>query len=185
MSTTTRSPLGEPRRVRPAMRAAVPVAALALLLTACGASASGNDTGAAAPAAGTTPTTSPSPGQGGAGPNGQRSFGGMDFTKIQQCLDAAGLDIMLPTFDPNNRPSGMPPRDPNSTERPSPPAGETRPSGAPGDGQGFGGGNGQGGGVFRELFTNPDVQAALQACGIELPQRPPGGQAGPTPSASS
>jgi hypothetical protein len=68
-------------------------------------------------------------------------------TKIQQCLQAAG--IPLPTF---TRPSN-----PASSQRP------TFASGSPRPGGGLGG-----------RFADPNVRAALQACGISLPTRSPG-----------
>ena len=67
--------------------------------------------------------------------------------KIEQCLKAAGLPV--PSFGP--RPS----RAPGET----PPA--TPPTHTPGQNRGG-------------EFANPQVRAALQACGITLPSRPPG-----------
>jgi competence protein ComEA len=79
--------------------------------------------------------------------------------KIRQCLQAAGLPV--PSF---TRPSNLP-----SGQRPSFSSG-ARPSGA-------------------GRFNNPQVRAALQACGITLPTRPPGaggaGGAGPTGAPAS
>jgi len=83
---------------------------------------------------------------------GGPGFGGQDFQRIQECLSAAG--ISLPT--------------PSGSFRP--PTG-TPPSGAPRDGGGLGG-----------QFDDPQVQAALKACGITPPTgRPrPSGPASPT-----
>lgn len=67
--------------------------------------------------------------------------------KITQCLQAAGLPV--PSF------GARPSRAPGET----PPA--TPPTRQPGQ---------NGGGAF----GNPQVRAALQACGITLPTRPPG-----------
>jgi hypothetical protein len=84
-------------------------------------------------------------------PGGRPGFGGQDFQKIQECLSAAGISLPTPsgTFRP---PTGTPPS--------GGPQG-TPPSGAPGDG----GPGGPGGG----MFSDPQVQAALKACGITVP----------------
>jgi hypothetical protein len=95
------------------------------------------------------------------GPGGGPGFGGQDFQKIQECLSAAGISLPTPSggFQP---PTGTPSGRPQGTP----------PSGAPGDGGGPGGG----------MFADPQVQAALQACGITVPTgRPrPSGTASPT-----
>jgi hypothetical protein len=93
---------------------------------------------------------------------GQGFRNGEDFQKIQECLTAAG--ITLPT--------------PSGGFRGTPPSGAPRgtpPSGAPGDGGGGGGG-------FGGMFTDPDVQAALKACGITAPTGRPDGERPPSPS---
>jgi hypothetical protein len=132
---------------------AVPLALCgALLLSACGGGGGGTTT--AAP-------TSAGSAAGGAG--GGPGFGGADFQKIQECLTAAGITLPTPsgTFRP---PTGTPPSGgPDGTP----------PSGAPRDGgRGFGGGR----------FADPEVQAALKACGITVPTgRPrPTGTASPS-----
>jgi hypothetical protein len=103
----------------------------------------------------------------GAQPSGTRTRGaGVSAAmqaKIQQCLQAAG--IAVPTF--TGRPSGFP--------------SGARPSGAP-SGTRTGGG-------FGGRYANPQMQAALKACGITIPTRRPGaggsGGASPMPTASS
>jgi hypothetical protein len=68
------------------------------------------------------------------------------FEQARQCLEAAGID--LPEL-----PSGVPSLQPGQT----PPPGFTPPAG---------------GGDASALFNNPQVSAALKACGIELPTAP-------------
>ena len=81
---------------------------------------------------------------------------GVDPTQlraIRQCLKAAGLDQSIP----KGAPSGMPSNPPSNL-----------PSGVPTDvPSNFSGGPGG-------QFNNPKVQAALTACGIQLPT-PQGG----------
>ena len=80
--------------------------------------------------------------------------GGLDseqFEKIQGCLEAAGLEDKLPSDMPTEIPSDMP------TDFPS-----DIPSGAPGGGLG--------------ALQDPEVQDALEACGIDLSPRPRTGQ---------
>lgn len=72
--------------------------------------------------------------------------------KIRSCLRAAGLSSAIPTGRASAVPSGA-------------------PSGAPSGG--FSGGPRQGG-----PFGDPQVQAALKACGITLPSRPTGAPTG-------
>ena len=116
-----------------------------------------------------TGTASVSGGAGQASPTGQRSgqrFDPATQQKITQCLEAAG--IAVPTF--TGRPSGFP--------------SGARPSGSP-TGP-FPSGTRTGG--FGGRFADPKVRAALQACGIVLPTRPPGagsGAAGVAPTASA
>lgn len=88
-------------------------------------------------------------------------FDGSQLEEIQDCLDAAGLDDVLPTDMPTDMPSapdGSPPSDLPSD----------MPTDRPSDGTGPGG---PGGGGLGQLFDDPDVQGALDACGIELPSR--------------
>ena len=132
----------------------LPIAALAaaLAISACTPTASSapQATASSVPAGGEG-----SPPAGGAGGPGGLPAGG-DFSKIQQCLEAAGLTL----------PSGSFPLPSGSCALPSGgfPSGEL-PSGsfAPPAG-GVGG------------LNDPKVQAALEACGITLPGR------GPAPS---
>jgi hypothetical protein len=119
---------------------------LALGLTACGGSSS------TATVAGATPNAGATGAPGGNGQGAGRGFGGADFAKMQACLKAAG--IAVPTRSDFPRPSG-------SFTRPSGAANGTPPSGAAG---GRGGGGGMGG-----LFSSPEAQAALKACGITVP----------------
>lgn len=81
------------------------------------------------------------------GPGG---FYSDQLAAIQQCLTAAGLEDKIPEM-PTGTPTDLP------TDLPTD---GTPPSGAP-DG-GFG------------AFQDEDVQAALTACGIDLPGRPTG-----------
>jgi len=127
---------------------------VAAALAGCGSSSTSSGT---TPSTTAAPTGAPTgaagrvPGQGGAG-----GPGGIDSAALQQmqeCLKAAG--VTLPTGRPSGFPSGgFTP----GTGRPS--AG----SGGPGAGAGAGG-----------LFSNPEAQAALKACGITLPTNPGGG----------
>ena len=131
----------------------LPTAALAVLLavSACTQSAS------------TAPQTTPasaSTAPGGAQPSGLGGgFPGGDFTKIQQCLAAAGLSLPTGSFAPPSGafPSGQFPT--GSFPARSFPTGSFAPPG------GLGG-----------AFSDPKVKQALAACGISLP----GG--GPAPS---
>jgi hypothetical protein len=118
----------------------IPTALLAsaLMLTAC----SSSDPGTTTTTAATPAPIAPAP--------GQPRPAGVDFQKINDCLQAAGIDV--PSGMPTDRPSGMP------TDFPS-----NRPSGmgAPGQGGAPGG-----------AFNDPEAQAALKACGIELTTPP-------------
>ena len=129
---------------------------LGLLLTACGSSDSSAATDPEA-------TTSSAP-SGGAGPGGQGGLDQEQLDDIQRCLEAAGLGDAFPTNLPTERPSDLP------TDSPS---GEP-PSGFPTDLPSGGPSGGPRGGLG--AFADPDVQAALQACGIELPSGPPSSQ---------
>jgi hypothetical protein len=88
--------------------------------------------------------------------------------KIQSCLKAAGIKSTFPSGRPSGFPSGRPSGFPSGRPSGSPPSGF--PSGAPSGG--FSGGPGGG-------FRDPQVQAALKACGITFNQ--PSGA--PTPTA--
>jgi hypothetical protein len=96
----------------------------------------------------------------------------MDMQAVRACLSAAG--ITMPAF-PSGRPSftgtARPTfsRDPNFTGRPS--------------GTGFPGRGGPGGGF---MFNDPQVKAALEACGITVPTFTPRGRPSrPTASPTS
>jgi hypothetical protein len=127
---------------------------LAFSLAACGSGSSGS------PASASTPSATGAPGPGGA----RGGFGGVDFTKIQACLKAAG--ISLPTRTDFPRPSG--------SFSPGP-----RPSGVGPSGVRPSGGNFRGG-ADRGLFASAQVQAALKACGITVPTGGPRPNATPT-----
>jgi hypothetical protein len=128
---------------------AVATALGVLALTACGSDDGGDGT-----AEDTTQTDQPADG---GLPSGGPGMGDVDFGAIQECLAAAGLEDVLPTDRPTDMPTDMP------TDRPSDfPTDGTPPSGAPSGGPGGGMG----------ALQDPEVQAALEACGIELPQAP-------------
>lgn len=78
-------------------------------------------------------------------------FDSAQLEEIQACLEAAGLEDKLPTGGPNELPSDFP------TDLPSDLPSDI-PSGAPVGG-------------FSAL-QDPEVQEALDACGIDLPQAP-------------
>jgi hypothetical protein len=132
------------RTMRYLLRLAVVVLALGLL-TACGSDDSA-DGGSSAPG-GASEGARPE----GGGPGGDPT----QFAAIQQCLTAAGLGDVLPSGGPGE--GGTPPTDMPTG---SPPSGA--PSGAPG-----GGPDGPGGGFA--ALDDPEVQAALESCGIEIP----------------
>lgn len=143
------------RRLGSAAAAAV-VAVLAL--TACG-----SDTPEGAATASAAPSTAPS-----GAPNAAA------FQEIRACLEAAGLDTSdfpsgAPSGMPSGRPSGMPSGAPSDFPSGPPPG---MPSGGPG-----GGGGGP-------MNLGAEAQAALVACGITMPSRPPAGTATPAPSAT-
>ena len=81
---------------------------------------------------------------------GMPGMDGSQLAAIQKCLDAAGIDTQLPSDMPSDMPTDVPSDLP--TERPS---------------------NMPGGGA---MLNDPDVTAALEACGIDLPAAPGGGQ---------
>ena len=128
--------------------------AVVLTLTGCG---SDDDAGAAA-------TNSPSQDASATPPAG----GGLDegqLEEMRECLEAAGLEDALPTDMPSGAPSDMPSDMP--TDMPSDFDPENPPEGFPSEGA-----QGQGGALG--ALQDPEVQDALEACGIELPQRPSG-----------
>lgn len=143
--TTNRKEATSVNKTRTAI-GAVSIAAL-LTLSACGGddSEGGNDTA--------TDTASDTA----SAPTGRP--GGVDaeqLEEIQACLEAAGLEDKLPT----GQPSGMP------TDLPS-----DFPSDLPSDFPTDLGSGAPGGGGFAAL-QDPEVQEALDACGIDLPQAP-------------
>jgi hypothetical protein len=130
------------------MRLAIGTGALAcvVILTGCG-----SDNEAPSDAPSDTPSST--------SPSASGGPGGFDTAQIQlirDCLKAAGLDDVFPTGAPSGRPTGSPPGtfDPNNP-----------PSGFPTDGT-----DPAGGGLT--ALGDPAVQQALEACGIDLPQRP-------------
>jgi hypothetical protein len=135
---------------RPMCRSVAVAAVLGVLtLTACG-SDDGDAQSADDTAQTDQPTGVPSGAPGGPG------LGNVDFEAIQECLTAAGLDDVMPTDIPTDMPTDMPTDFPTDG---------TPPSGFPSDGPGAMG-----------ALQDPEVQAALEACGIELPQAPGAGQ---------
>jgi hypothetical protein len=99
------------------------------------------------------------------------------FREIRACLEAAGLDTSdvpsgAPSGMPSGRPSGMPTGAPSDVPSGPPPG---MPSGGPDGGAGGGG---------SPMNLGPEAQAALVACGITMPSRPPAGAATPAPSAT-
>jgi hypothetical protein len=132
---------------RPTSLAAV-LLVLTLGLTGCGA---GDDKDATTtPVAGATPSAAPSGGP------GSGLGGGLDLDAVRRCLEAAGLEDALPSDLPTGQPSGRPTGVPSDFA-----TNGTPPSGFPSAGP-----SGDG---FFQAFQDPDVQAALQACGIDLP----------------
>ena len=142
-------------------RAAAPVrSAAAVLIAAAALSACGGGGTTTTAAATSTPTGTRSGGR----------FDAAQFQRIQQCLTAAGISIPTPsggfrTDRPNGTFTGRPNASGTFTRRPNASGTFTRRPGA----------TGGPGGAFRGMFNDPKVRAALQACGITLPTRPPGG----------
>jgi hypothetical protein len=105
-----------------------------------------------------TTTASPTASTGAGDGAGQGFRDGEDFRKIQECLAAAGITLPTPSLR-GTPPSGGPDRTP--------------PSGVPGGGAPGGPG----------MFSDPDVQAALKACGMTVPTGRP--RPSSTPSATA
>lgn len=125
--------------------------AASFLLAGCGP----ESTKAASTTSSTTSTSSETSTSDKQGPGGNSE----QFEEIQACLKKAGLEDKLPQRREKS----------DSSERPSaPPSGEP-PAGGPQGADGKAGGP----------FADEEVQAALKACGIEVPERPngPGQQA--------
>jgi hypothetical protein len=119
-------------------------------LSACG---SDDSSDAADPNGdGSTASASPGGGQPGGGDPSQ-------LAAIQQCLEAAGLSDAMPSGGPSDGgtpPSGMPTDFPSEMPTDLPSGMPTDlPSGGPGG-----------------ALQDPEVQAALEACGITLPSAP-------------
>jgi hypothetical protein len=164
-STPIRSPSGDitPTRTEETMknvRTAISAATLAILLilSGCGSDAdTGSDAASASEGSAEAPAEQPG------GPGGLGGFDADQVATINECLEAAGVDAALPTEMPTDmpteRPSDMPEDfDPETMDPEDLPEGMR--SGGP-----------DGGGAFGAL-QDPEVQEALEACGIELPQRP-------------
>lgn len=127
---------------------AVSLAAL-LALTACG----GEDSG------GGNDTASATAGSAGETPGRPAAFDTEQLEEISACLEAAGLEDKMPTGRPSGIPSDLPSDLP--TDLPT-----DLPSGLPTD---FGAG---GPGSGADVLQDREVRAALEACGIDLPQAP-------------
>lgn len=116
--------------------------------------ACGGGSGSTASAPAAAPTGSPS---------ARGRFDPAQLQKVQECLSAAGISLPTPsrgfrTFNPSDRP----------TSRPT-----GRPTGSP-----------TGNGRFGRMFTDPQVRAALQACGITLPTGRPTNDRSPSTGAT-
>ncbi len=86
-------------------------------------------------------------------------FDADQLEEIQQCLEAAGLEGELPTGQPSDAPTDLPSDFPSDLPTDLPFYFPTDlGSGGPGGGAG--------------VFQDPEVQEALEACGIDLPQAP-------------
>jgi len=142
--TTNRKERSSVNKTRTAI-GAVSLAAL-LTLTACG----GEDSDGSDDAA-TDTASAPAGAPGG--------FDAEQLQEIRQCLEAAGLEDKLPTGQPDGVPTDVPSDFPTDlpTDLPSDFPTDLG-SGSPGGGAG--------------AFQDPEVQAALEACGIDLPQAP-------------
>lgn len=124
----------------------------AFLVSACGGGESDDSTA--------TDSGTPSGAQG--RPTGMPSFDPSQLENIQKCLDAAGIEIDIPTDTPTDMPSDFPTDMPTDmpTDFPS-----DMPTDFPTDGA-------QGG--LGSLFSSPEAREALEACGIESPSGPSG-----------
>jgi hypothetical protein len=136
------------------------VVVIGVLLTACGSDDSSTDD---ASEPGATTSSAPSGGPSG-GPGG---FDQEQVDAIRACLEAAGLEDAFPTDLPSGQPSGFPSEMPS--DLPS-----DMPSDLPSDFPSGGASGGPGGGFG--ALNDPEVQAALEACGIELPTGRPSPQ---------
>ena len=134
------------------------VVVLGVLITACGSSDSDTDAGAE-PEGTASSTSSGRPG----GPGG--GFDQDQLDAIRACLEAAGLEDAFPTDLPTGQPSDLPTDLPTDLPSDLP---TDIPSDLPSDFPSRGAAGGPGDGAFGAL-NDPEVQAALRACGLELP----------------
>jgi hypothetical protein len=104
--------------------------------------------------------------------SGPGGFNQEEFAKIRTCLAAAGIDLPTPTggFRTGPPPSG-------GFRTGSPPSGP-RPSGGGPSGR-------RQDGQFARMFADPKVAAALEACGLAVPTRTPGGFRNQSPDPTS
>ena len=123
---------------------AIGLAAL-LSLTACGDDSDGGDESASGIASESTSGAPAAPG----------GFDTGRLEEIQACLEAAGLEDKMPTGQPSGMPTDLPSDFP--TDMPTEMSSDF--------------GSGGPGGAMAAL-QDPEVQEALEACGIELPQAP-------------
>lgn len=119
--------------------------AVLLTLTACAGEGSGGSTDTAI-----DPSSAPSGRPGG--------FDTEQMREIQECLEAAGLEDKVPADQPSwipDLPSDFPSDFPTDLPSDFP---DELGSGRPGGGAG--------------MLQDPEIQEALKACGIDLPQAP-------------
>ena len=152
--------------------ATVPVSVLAL--AACGGSSAGGDgAAAAAPAASSAADGGGAPDAEGMPGGGRGGFDSEQFAQIRDCLSAAGISVPTPTARPDFTPgAGYTPR-PGMTGRPT-----ARPTDVPTGAPGAGGRGGFGGGIGA-ILQDPTAQAAIKACGLEVPSFGPRDGASP------
>jgi hypothetical protein len=148
-------------RAQPQRRLVTAAVGLAVLaMTACG-----SDTPEV------TASSAPSAAPSGA-PNGAA------FQEIRACLEAAGLDTSgLPSGAPSGMPSGRPSGMPSGAQSDFPSGMPTGAPSGPPPAMPSGGPGGAGG-----MMLDAEAQAALVACGITMPSRPPAGSPTPAPS---
>ncbi|RZS87203.1 hypothetical protein EV189_2627 [Motilibacter rhizosphaerae] len=144
-------------RARSVLAAGAVVLGGSLVLTACGGSGGSSGSSGTASAAAPAPAASGAPRSGGFRQDPQMAA---EFTKIRQCLQAAGIPVPTPSARPGYTPGASPrPRfTPGATPRPgfTPGARGGRPGG-------FGGGG------LGRITQDPQAQAAIKACGLTLP----------------
>ncbi len=176
--TTTQTPTApavRTLRVRSLLGTAVTGVVATVVLAACGGGSGGTTTAestTSGPSTGTGTATASSPAPGQGGPSGGGP-GGADFQKIRECLTAAGISVPTGTgrftgsppagATPGGTPpsGGLGPLTPGADGKYTAPNGQVftaPPTRGPGDGGGFG-----------QIFSDPNAQAALTACGLSLP----------------